>query len=126
VPIPWSGSEPPYGFGPGTGQPWLPQPAGWGSLSVEAQDTDPASTLAFYRRAIAARRTLLGGPGTVEILGDHGLGEDVLAFRRGDLTVLLNCGSSPVALPEGEVVVASGELREGDRELPGDTAVWLR
>ena len=29
VPIPWSGSEPPYGFGPGTGQPWLPQPADW-------------------------------------------------------------------------------------------------
>jgi alpha-glucosidase len=98
---------------------------------VEAQDADPASTLAFYRRAIAARRTLLGGPATVEILGAerHGLGEDVLAFRRGDLTVLLNCGSSPVALPEGEVVVASGELGAGSagaRELPGDTAVWLR
>jgi alpha-glucosidase len=128
VPIPWSGSEPPYGFGPGTGQPWLPQPAGWGTLSVEAQEADPASTLAFYRRAIAARRTLLGAPGTVEILsGDsHGLGEDVLAFRRGDLTVLLNCGSSPVPLPEGEVVVASVELGAGDREIPGDTAVWLR
>src|SRR3954453_16320565 len=25
VPIPWSGDAPPYGFGPGTGQPWLPQ-----------------------------------------------------------------------------------------------------
>ena len=26
----------------------------------------------------------------------------------------------------GQVAKASRELREGDRELPGDTAVWLR
>ncbi len=29
VPIPWSAREPPFGFGPGNGQPWLPQPADW-------------------------------------------------------------------------------------------------
>ncbi len=46
-----------------------------------------------------------------------------MAFRRGDLTVALNCGTAPVALPEGEVVIASGPV---DGELPGDTAVWLR
>ena len=120
VPIPWSGSAAPYGFGPGTGQPWLPQPPDWAGLSVEAQQADPASTLAFYREALAARRTLLGAPATVEMLD---LGEDVLAFRRGDLTVVLNCGTRAVPLPDGEVVVASGPLDGG---LPGDTAVWLR
>ena len=26
IPIPWGGDRPPYRFGPGTGQPWLPQP----------------------------------------------------------------------------------------------------
>ncbi len=41
VPIPWSGEEPPFGFGPGSGQPWLPQPAGWAKLSVAAQDGTP-------------------------------------------------------------------------------------
>ncbi len=120
VPIPWSGSEPPYGFGPGGGQPWLPQPGDWAGLTVAAQEADPDSTLAFYRRALAARRTLLGSPSTVEMLD---LGEDLLAFRRGEVTVVLNCGSTPVPLPAGEVVIASGPVTD---TLPGDTAVWLR
>ena len=30
VPIPWGGAEPPFGFGPGEGQPWIPQPDGVG------------------------------------------------------------------------------------------------
>ena len=51
------------------------------------------------------------------------LGKDVLAFRRGPLTVVLNCGKKSVPLPEGEVVVASGPLTRG--KLPADTAVWL-
>ena len=120
VPIPWSGSAAPYGFGPGTGQPWLPQPADWAGLTVEAQLADPTSTLAFYRRALAARRTLAGAPSTVEMLD---LGPDVLAFRRGDLVAVLNCGTTTVDLPAGEVVVSSGPLDGG---LPADTAAWLR
>ncbi len=40
VPIPWSGSEPPYGFGPGNEQPWLPQPADWAPLTAEAEAAD--------------------------------------------------------------------------------------
>jgi alpha-glucosidase len=54
VPIPWSERGPSYGFGPGGS--WLPQPEGWGGLSVEAQTGDPASTLELYRAALAARR----------------------------------------------------------------------
>ena len=56
VPIPWSGDAPPYAFGPGTGQPWLPQPLDWADRSVAAQEQDPDSTLAFYKAALAARR----------------------------------------------------------------------
>ncbi|MEZ0073882.1 glycosidase [Planotetraspora sp. GP83] len=33
VPLPWSGTEPPYGYS--TGVPWLPQPADWKELTVE-------------------------------------------------------------------------------------------
>ncbi|CAA9404446.1 MAG: GH13_30 / GH13_23 / GH13_17 / GH13_40 / GH13_ 31 / GH13 / GH13_29 / GH13_36 / GH13_16 / GH13_35 / G H13_20 / GH13_4 / GH13_2 / GH13_1 / GH13_21 / GH13 _19 / GH13_37 / GH13_26 / GH13_34 [uncultured Nocardioides sp.] len=122
VPIPWSGSKAPYGFGPGTEQPWIPQPDDWSALTAEAQDADPGSTLSFYRRALAARRELAWTAGeTVELLD---AGADVLAFRRGPLTVLLNCGSAPVALPDGEVLLSSGPL--GDGKLPADTAVWLR
>ena len=42
VPIPWSGTAAPYGFGPEGSVPWLPQPAAWAALSVAAQDGDPS------------------------------------------------------------------------------------
>ncbi|MGZ4454351.1 MAG: glycoside hydrolase family 13 protein [Nocardioides sp.] len=126
VPIPWGGDHAPYDFGPGSGQPWLPQPASYAALSVAAQMDDPDSTLSFYRRALAARREhALGAGDHVEVLdpvaGD--LGPDVLAFRRGPLTVVLNCGTTEVALPAGRALIASGDLGEGT--LPPDTAVWL-
>ena len=56
VPMPWAGDAPPYGFGPGPGQPWLPQPLDWADRSVAAEEQDPDSTLAFYKAALAARR----------------------------------------------------------------------
>ena len=120
VPIPWSGQVPPFGFGPGDAQPWLPQPAEWSALTVEAESADPDSTLSFYRAALAARRTFATTAGDqVELLDD---GDDVLAFRRGPVTVVLNCGTEPVDLPAGEVLMASGPV---GAELPADTAVWL-
>lgn len=122
VPMPWGGTEPPFEFGPGTGQPWLPQPAAWSDLTAQAQTGQPGSTLEFYRTALSARRSALAGAEErVELVA--GLGSDVLAFRRGDVTVVLNCGTTPVALPAGEVVIASGPV---DDLLPGNTAVWLR
>ncbi|WP_344044124.1 glycoside hydrolase family 13 protein [Nocardioides panacihumi] len=122
VPIPWSGTEPPYGFGPGSGQPWLPQPDSWAPVTVEAETGDQGSTLELYRRALAARRQYAGPNGgeTVELLD---LGADVLAFRRDGLTVVLNCGDEPVTLPAGEVVLTSEPLT--GRTLPANTAAWL-
>jgi alpha-glucosidase len=121
VPMPWSGTEAPYGFGPGGSQPWIPQPADWAPLTVEAQAGDPDSTLTFYQQALRARRDFAWTAGdTVELLD---LGTDVLAFRRGPLTVVLNCGDAPVELPDGELLLASGPV---DGKLPADTAAWLR
>ncbi|KAF4405887.1 alpha-amylase family glycosyl hydrolase, partial [Streptomyces lycii] len=82
VPIPWSGSEPPYGFGPRPGGPsWLPQPPRWKELSVAEQEGTPGSTLELYRSAIALRREhpALGAGEAVEWLDAP---EGVLAFRR--------------------------------------------
>jgi alpha-glucosidase len=122
VPIPWSGEAPPYGFGPGAGQPWLPQPSDWADRTVAAQEQDPDSTLAFYKAALGARRKHAGDASEeVELLD---AGEDVLAFTRGGLTIVLNAGTDAVELPAGDVVIASGEL-EG-RLLPPDTTVWIR
>jgi alpha-glucosidase len=121
VPIPWSGTAAPYGFGPGSDQPWITQPDDWADVTVAAEEADADSTLAFYKAALAARRTFATTAGDeVEMLD---LGTDVLAFRRGPVTVVLNCGTEPVALPDGEVFQSSGPV---DGKLPADTAVWLR
>jgi alpha-glucosidase len=119
VPLPWSGERPPYGFGPGGEQPWIPQPEDWAGHTVAAQQADPDSTLAFYRRALTARRKHgvdAGDAVAVDVTGD------VLTLRRGSLTVLLNCGTTPVPAPPGDRVIASGPL---DGLLPPDTAVWV-
>ena len=121
VPIPWGGDQAPYAFGPGSTQPWIPQPADWAELSVEAQADRADSTLAFYKEALRIRRDFAWTAGeSVEVLD---AGSDVLAFTRGPLTVVLNCGDTAVELPAGELLLASGPV-EG--KLPANTAVWLR
>ncbi len=122
VPLPWSGSVPPYGFGGADGtQPWIPQPDDWADLTVEAQASDPDSTLAFYRRALTARRAVFKG---VDDATTAVAEEDLLVIRRADVTVVVNTGDRPAALPEGEVLISSGPLPGG--VLPPDTAAWVR
>jgi alpha-glucosidase len=95
-------------------------PDDWGPLTVAAQRRDPGSTWSFYRQALEARRGIAQNASSVEIVEGR---STVLELRRGDLSVLCNCGSRPVRMPDGDVVIASGPLL-GDR-LPPDTAVWL-
>ena len=121
VPIPWSGDD-----GPVRVRSRAPSSRGSrsrpsGRRSRRGPDGPTrTSTLEFYRAALAARRTFATTAGDdVEMLD---LGPDVLAFRRGPVTVVLNCGTAPVALPDGEVLMASGPV---DGTLPADTAVWL-
>ena len=121
IPVPWEGEAPPFGFSdnPDT---WLPIPPQWAALTVEKQLADPASTLAFFRRAIElrSRRPEFDGP-TVEWRDSPA---DSLAFRRGGgLVCVLNTGTLPAPLPEGEILLASGEVSGGT--LPPDTAAWL-
>ncbi len=117
VPLPWSGEEPPFGFGAGAG-PWLPQPAGWAALTAEKQASDDSSMLAFYRRALALRHSLLGDQPLTWPEAPQG----VLAFDRGPVRLLLNLSGSPLELT-GEVLLAS----DGDGAvLPTDSAAWVR
>ena len=122
VPLPWTTRGPSHGFG--TEGSWLPQPAGWGERSVEAQKHDPDSMLALYHEALRVRRERFVPAGTA--LSWIDLGPDVLAFERGPgLSVVVNFGADTVALPEGtSVLLASGPLTD-DAKLPTDTAVWL-
>ncbi|MCR2824699.1 glycoside hydrolase family 13 protein [Microbacterium sp. zg.Y909] len=121
VPIPWDADAPAYGFSP-TGQSWLPQPTEWTTLARDRQVGDSDSTLSLYRTLLAERRAHALGAGTLEWL--DGFGDDVLAFTNGDVTVVSNIGSEPVALPAGDLLVASEPVTDG--MLPADVTVWLR
>ena len=108
VPLPWTRVLP--------AQTWLPQPASWSELSVEAQLEDDASMLALYRTALRKRPTgsfrwLDGPPGS-------------LVFARDDVACAVNVSAESVPLPEGEVLVAS--RRDVSDRLPRASAAWVR
>ncbi len=122
VPIPWSGSEPPYGFG---GEPWLPQPADWGPLTAEAQATDPDSHLSLYKAALRIRREHQAlGEGRLK--WDEDAPEGVLSFTRDPgFRCVVNISGQPLDLTgDIEVLLSSQPLDDG--KVPTDTAVWLR
>ena len=125
MPIPWSGEQAPYGFGPGEGQPWLPMPDDWAGLTVEAQAADEGSTLTFFKRMLRLRREVRAGlPDEVELLATA---PGTFAFTRGDLVCMVNCGSRTARLPEvaGELLLSSGADPVDGRIAP-DTAAWFR
>ncbi|MBB5102954.1 glycoside hydrolase family 13 protein [Streptomyces spectabilis] len=141
VPLPWSGTRPPFGFGPVEGGPsWLPQPAAWKDLTVEAQEADPGSTLSLYRAALAARRAhpALGAGDAVEWLESP---DGVLVFRRraaagsgGAVVVAVNLTDRPVTLPvPGQSLLSSANSEPSGAKfdgaaagavVPPDTTVW--
>ncbi|HSE71780.1 MAG TPA: alpha-amylase family glycosyl hydrolase, partial [Nocardioidaceae bacterium] len=126
VPMPWSGTDAPFGFGPHEGQPWLPQPAEWKNLTVEAQDQDPDSTLNFYRGVLQARKDVTADLGDEVTFLPSAPG--TFAFQRGDgLVCMVNCGSRSAKAPAvaGELIVSSAPL-DKPGVLPPDTAAWFR
>jgi alpha-glucosidase len=122
VPIPWSGDAPPFGFST-SADTWLPMTADWAELTVEKQRDDPESTLSFYRRALQLRRERREFDGGE--LGWLAADRELLIFERngGALVCALNAGRLPMALPPGDVILASAPLVDG--KLPPDAAAWL-
>ncbi|HSM45002.1 MAG TPA: alpha-amylase family glycosyl hydrolase, partial [Acidimicrobiia bacterium] len=119
VPLPWTREGPSFGFG--SVGCWLPQPEGWGELSVEAQEGAPGSTLELYRAALRLRSEYLADD---EDLSWMEPGGDIVAFRRGSGVVcLVNYGDAPVRVPDGKVLISSGPL--AGEAVPADTAVWV-
>ncbi len=129
VPLPWSGDRPPFGFAAAESTPWLPQPASWAELTVEAQRDDPSSMLGLYARALQLRRELAAlGDGELVWLSEAGA--DVLVFERPSrggapaVVCAINLGSHPVPPPLADPpLLASGPLLD-DGLLPPDTAAW--
>jgi alpha-glucosidase len=126
VPLPWSGTERPFGFSPAdaSAEPWLRQPADWGRSTVEAQRADPGSMLNLYRAALHIRRSEPDlGDGPMRWLDAPA---DVLAFSRGDRFVAItNLSPVPVDLPVGgHLLLSSADLEEG--RLAPDASAWIR
>ncbi len=78
TPMPWQSGTPHAGFTSGT--PWLPVKATHSALNVAAQEADPDSSLAYYRKILGWRRNhpaMLTGD--IEFFDTD---EPVLAWRR--------------------------------------------
>lgn len=157
VPLPWSGVERPFGFSPAgaaASKPtWLPQPANWASLTVEAQNEDEYSMLHLYKSMLQLRRSnmVLGGGDLGWVLTPEQSAKTQLLHIRlslplpteapttkprvadvadvadvapvTEVEMLVNFGDAPVVLPEQEVLLASAPLRGG--YLPANASVIL-
>jgi alpha-glucosidase len=124
VPLPWSGEEPPYGFGPAGSAPWLPQPAGWGDLAVGRQEGDADSTLTLYRTALALRRSHPGLRGPRFSWVDDGHPGALEFEREAGLRCAVNLDAEPLPLPPGAVVLVRSDGQRAGGALPRDTAAW--
>ncbi len=123
VPIPWIADAPAYGFNT-TGAAWLPQPESFRRYAVDIETGVEGSTLEMYRSALRLRKELQLGHGDLTWLE----GTDTVAFTTtapgGTITVLTNLGATPVPAPDGQVLLSSGELVDG--QVPADVTVWVR
>ncbi len=131
VPIPWHGTDPPYGFGPPDGGSWLPQPVEWARLVVSAQDGVPGSTLELYREALALRRAhpALGDADNLAWLSDSPV---LLDFARhntngASFRCTVNMSDRPVRVPvTDELLLSSAPVTHdaGHAVLPPDCTAW--
>jgi alpha-glucosidase len=142
VPLPWSGTESPFGFSPdgAAHEPWLPQPKEWRDLTAAAELADGDSMLHLYQAGLRIRRSV--PTLAAEDLAWQPAPDGVLAFDRGGpggadagiaggggtaavIRCVANLSPSPVGLPPGAtVLLTSSPLTDG--QLPPDTTAWLR
>lgn len=119
VPIPWTPDGPSFGFG--DGEPWLPQPAGFGPSSAGAQAGVAGSMLEHYRHLLAVRREHLQGDESIEWLSAP---DGVLGLRRGSgVECWLNVSGDAFDLPEGGEILASSS-QTPSTTLATNHALW--
>ena len=111
VPLPWRAGDRHLGFGSGE-DPWLPIPASFGALARDRQAASPSSHLSLYRDAIACRRELALGRGSLSWAEDWCTGSS-LGYLNGTTLVLMNLNHEPLVMPAGQVLI---------RSLPGGAA----
>jgi alpha-glucosidase len=122
VPLPWIADAVGYGFGP-SGKTWLPQPEVFRALAADVQAGVDGTTLEFYRAALALRKRLGLGSGTVSWNSADG---ELLDLQNSGIRVVVNFGAKPALLSAGEVLIASEASAVTDGALRPYAAVWLR
>jgi alpha-glucosidase len=125
TPMPWLAGAPHLGFS--SVEPWLPLGENRTDAdTVSAQLADPASRLHRCRRLLELRRELSGRATSVEWIDTH---DDVLAYRRGDVTVAMNAGpeAADVTLDAPSVIRLEhgGATVDGTLHLPPAAAAVL-
>ena len=126
VPMPWNGTDTPFGFT--SGKPWLPLPASWKELTVEAQSGNPESTLSLYQMALAKRVDLFVGASDFKWDATK-INQGILGYSRNGIQVYLNSGNSAVKLPATEIILGSSGLESvdnGELELKAGRAIWFK
>ena len=131
TPMPWEAAAPNAGFS--IGKPWLPLDCAHWALAVDAQERDPASTLAFTRTLLALRRqhaALRLGSFSVETADDSML--IVRRQHRDDaLWLAFNLGAAArqVPTPKGAretiLAVQSAKVQGAHVSLPPHSAVFV-
>ena len=129
VPLPWT-TDPAtsFGFSPAQhGEPWLPQPSDWGRYAASVQEADAASSLEHYRHVFAHRRALDLEAPLEWLLPDS---DELVAFRRGEVVVVLNVSDHEVSLPDHlavdrTVIISSVRDHADAAVVPANSCLWL-
>jgi alpha-glucosidase len=121
IPLPWSGTGPPFGFTTADTALWLPQPAEWREFTADAEAGRQNSMLNFYRNALDLRRTHIAGNRSA--LTWIQAPENVLAFNRGPhLHCIINLSQQAYTLSGTVLIASDSTTNEG---LPPDAATWI-
>lgn len=126
VPLPWSGSQTPFGFT--SGKPWLPIPQQWVGLTIEKQTGDSSSSLEMYRATLALRKNLLKDQNDFQWTRTPN-GSGLISFRRNRIEVILNTSDSPHILSAaGELLISSNgviAIENGNIYLNAHSCAWV-
>lgn len=148
VPMPWTAADEPqpaawnanfgegasFGFSPATctdgtpsANPHLPQPLWYKDFAADVEAADPKSMLSLYREALRIRQNDLTATGA-HACTMLDAGDDVIAYSRAmsdgrTFMSYTNFGAADLPLPQGEILLSSGELHDG--MLPQDASVWI-
>jgi len=119
VPLPWNGTQTPFGFT--SGKPWLPIPQKWIGQTIEKQTGDISSSLEMYRATLALRKDLLQDQNDFQWTRTPD-GSGIIGYRRGNIEVILNTSDfsrtlsitgQPLISTPSEIAPQNGEITLG-------------